>query len=177
MAKKRSQKQQQIDSLHQDLLQVSSLILSTFQGLTVEQDTELRRAIEKVGGKYRVVKNTLAERAAKETPAAEVLKGLTGVNSIAYTAGDVVSLAKSLTKYAKDNPAFSFRAGFVEGRAISVKELEELAALPTREELFGKLLGLLQAPAQRLASLLNEPARQTTLILKQGAEENKFSEA
>ncbi len=177
MAKKRSQKQEQIDSLHQELLHVSSLVLSTFQGLTVKQDTELRRSVEKAGGKYRVIKNTLAERAAQDTPAAKLLKGLQGVNSIAYTAGDVAALAKSLAKYAKDNPAFKFRAGLVEGRALSLEELQTLAELPTRDELFGKLLGLLQAPAQRLASLLSAPARQTAAVLKQGVDEKKFSEA
>ncbi|MEE8539128.1 MAG: hypothetical protein V3S54_04870, partial [Woeseiaceae bacterium] len=85
--------------------------------------------------------------------------------------------AKSLAKYAKDNPAFKFRAGLVEGRALSLEELQTLAELPTRDELFGKLLGLLQAPAQRLASLLSAPARQTAAVLKQGVDEKKFSEA
>lgn len=177
MAKKRTQKQQDIDALHTDLLKVSSVVLSTFGGLTVQQDTELRRSIQAVGGKYRVVKNTLAELAAQETPVADLLKDLKGVNSIAYTEGDAAALAKALTKYAKDNEAFTFRAGLVEGRVVSVAELQALAALPTRDELFSKLLGLLQAPAQRLVSLLSTPGRQLAVLTNQAVKEKKFPEA
>lgn len=177
MAKKRGQKRKDIESLHTELLHVSSLVLSTFQGLTAQQDTDLRRAIQAAGGKYQVVKNTLAERAAQDTPAAPLLAGLKGVNSIAYTEGDPVALAKALTKYAKDNPTFAFRAGFLEGRVVSIDELQALAALPTREELLGKLLGLLQAPAQRLASLLSAPARQLAVVVGQAEKERKFSQA
>lgn len=177
MAKKRDQKQKDIETLHSDLLKVSSLVLSTYQGLTVQQDTELRRAIQAAGGKYRVVKNTLAERAAQDTPAAGLLSGLEGVNSIAYTEGDAVALAKVLTRYAKDNPAFAFRAGLLEGRVVSVADLQALAALPTKEELFSKLLGLLKAPAQRLAAVVSAPARQLAMVLNQGVKEDRFSQA
>ena len=177
MAKKRTQKQKDVEALHGDLLQVSSVVLSTFTGLTVQQDTELRRAVQAAGGKYRVVKNTLAARAAQETPAAKLLAGLEGVNSIAYTEGDAVALAKVLTRYAKDNPAFTFRAGLVDGRVVSVDELQALAALPTKEELYSKLLWLLQAPAQRLVSVLSAPARQVAVAVDQGVKENKFSQA
>lgn len=177
MAKKRDQKQKDIETLHSDLLKVSSLVLSTYQGLTVQQDTELRRAIQAAGGKYRVVKNTLAERAAQDTPAAGLLSGLEGVNSIAYTEGDAVALAKVLTRYAKDNPAFAFRAGLLEGRVVSVADLQALAALPTKEELFSKLLGLLKAPAQRLAAVVSAPARQLAMVLNQGVKEDRFLQA
>lgn len=177
MAKKRAQKLKDVEALHGDLLQVSSVVLSTFQGLTVQQDTELRRAIQAAGGKYRVVKNRLAERAAQETPASKLLEGLEGVNSIAYTEGDAVALAKVLTRYAKDNPAFTFRAGLVDGRVVSVGELQALAALPSKEELYSKLLWLLQAPAQRLVSVLSAPARQVAVVVDQGVKENKFSQA
>ncbi|MFQ5778738.1 MAG: 50S ribosomal protein L10 [Terriglobia bacterium] len=177
MAKKRSDKQNEVQNLHQELLQVASIVLTNFQGLTVRQDTELRRAIEAAGGKYRVVKNTLAGRAAQATPAAELLGGLKGVNSIAYTEGDVVALAKALAKYAKDNPPFAFRAGVVEGKVVSLEEIEALAALPSHEEVLAKLLGLLQAPAQRLASLLSAPARNLAVVVSQAEREKKFSEA
>lgn len=175
MAKKRSQKQTDVETLHKDLLRVSSLLLTSFQGLTVQQDTELRRTIQAVGGKYRVVKNTLARRAAQDTAAEALLKNLKGVNSIAYTEGDPVALAKALTRYAKENPAFSFRAGVVEGRVLSIEQLQALAALPTREELFARLLGLLQAPAQRLVSVLSAPARQLAVVLGQAEKEKKFT--
>ena len=109
--KKRSEKQQDLDNLKTDLAKISSVILTTFQGITVEDDTKLRRAVQAAGGKYRVVKNTIAERAGTGTPAEGVLKKLTGTNSIAYTTTDAVALAKALTKIAKDVPAFKFKAG------------------------------------------------------------------
>ncbi|MFQ5695594.1 MAG: 50S ribosomal protein L10 [Terriglobia bacterium] len=177
MAKSHKQKQSEVENLHGELLRVSTLVLATFRGFTVQQDTELRRGVENAGGKYRVVKNSLAERAAKQTPAEPLLKGLEGVNSIAYTDGDPVALAKALSKYAKENEAFRFYAGLVEGRVVSMEELQELAALPSREGLLAKLLGLLQAPAQRLASLLSAPARQLALVVKVGTDEKKFAES
>ncbi|MBI2956661.1 MAG: 50S ribosomal protein L10 [Acidobacteria bacterium] len=177
MAKKRSEKQQEIEQLNQELDRVTSVVLSTFQGLTVQQDTELRRAIQAAGGRYRVLKNRLARRAAHGTPAEALLAQLHGVNSIAYTSGDPVALAKAVTRYAKDNPAFTFSAGVVEGRVVSLEQLKELAALPAREELYAKLLGLLQAPAQRLASLFAGPARALAVAVNQAVKEKKFSPA
>lgn len=174
MAKKRSQKKTEVERLHQELLGVSSLVLSSFQGLTVQQDTELRRAVQAAGGKYRVLKNTLAKLAAQGTPAAQLLKQLKGINSIAYTEGDPVALTKVLTRYSKDNPALRFRAGMVEGRMVSGDEFQALAALPSREELLARLLGLLQAPAQHQVSLLSAPGRQLAVVINQGVKENKF---
>ena len=95
--KKKSEKQKDLDQLKTDLAKVSTVILSTFQGITVEDDTKLRREVQKAGGKYQVVKNTLAERAGAGTPAEGVLKNLKGTNSIAYTQTDPVALAKALT--------------------------------------------------------------------------------
>ena len=109
--KKRSEKQQDLDKLKTELAKVSTVILSTFQGITVEDDTKLRRAVQAAGGKYKVVKNTLAERAGAGTPAESLLKNLSGTNSIAYTQTDPVALAKALTKVAKDVPAFQFKSG------------------------------------------------------------------
>jgi hypothetical protein len=108
--KKRSEKQADLDKLKLELATVSSVILTTFQGISVEDDTKLRRAVQAAGGKYKVVKNTLAERAGAGTSAEGLLKNLSGTNSIAYTETDPVALAKALTKIAKDVPAFQFRA-------------------------------------------------------------------
>ena len=110
--------------------------------------------MQAAGGKYRVVKNTLAERAGAGTPAEALLKNLKGTNSIAYTQTDPVALAKALTKIAKDVPAFQFRAGIVEGRVLSIAEIQQLASLPSKEELISKIMFLLSAPAQRIASAL-----------------------
>jgi large subunit ribosomal protein L10 len=123
------------------------------------------------------VKNTLAERASKGTKVEEALKNLSGVTSIAYTQGDPVALAKALAKYAKDNPEFTFKAGVVEGRVISIKEIEALATMPSKEEIYSKLLYLLNAPAQRLATAMNAVGRNLAVVIDQGVKEKKFKEA
>jgi large subunit ribosomal protein L10 len=172
--KKRSEKQEDLDKLKVALAKVSSVILTTFQGITVQDDTKLRRAVQAAGGKYQVVKNTLAERAGSGTPAEGLLKNLTGTNSIAYTSTDPVALAKALTKVAKEVPAFQFRAGLVEGRVISIAEIQQLANLPSKEELLSKIMFLLNAPAQRLAMTLNALPRNIAVVVSEAGKANKF---
>ncbi len=177
MAVTRAKKIEQVEELGQELKSVSSLIVSTYSKLTVAKDYELRKTLRGSGAKYRVVKNTLAERASKGTKAEEALKGLSGVTSIAYTTGDPVALAKALAKYAKDNPEFTFKSGVVEGRVISIKEIEALATMPSKEEIYSKLLFLLNAPAQRLATAVNAVGRNLAVVVGQGVEQKKFKEA
>ena len=174
--KKKSDKQKESQALQAELARVSTVILSTFRGITVEEDTKLRRAVEAAGGRYKVVKNTVAERAGAGTPAESLLKNLTGENSIAYTAKDPVALAKILTKVAKDVPAFKFRAGVVEGRVISMEEIAQLAQLPSKEELISKIMFLLQAPAQRMATALAAVSRNLAVTVNEAVKENKFSQ-
>src|SRR2546430_9782306 len=131
--KKRSEKQQDLDKLKTELAKVSTVILSTFQGIKVDEDTKLRRAVQAAGGKYRVVKNTLAERAGAGTPAENLLKNLRGTNSIAYTETDPVALAKAITKIAKDVPAFQLKAGVGEGRVVAIADINQLANLPSSD--------------------------------------------
>jgi len=173
--KKRSEKQQDLDNLKTELARVSTVILTTFQGITVENDTKLRRAVQAAGGKYQVVKNTLAERAGAGTPTENLLKNLTGTNSIAYSANDPVALAKALTKVAKEVPAFQFKAGLVEGRVISIAEIQQLANLPSKEELLSKVMFLLNAPAQRIAMALNALPRNLAITVSEAIKANKFA--
>ena len=173
--KKKSEKQQDLDKLKTDLAKVSTVILTTFQGITVEQDTKLRRAVQAAGGKYEVVKNTLAELAGAGTPAEGVLKNLKGTHSIAYTQTDPVALAKALTKIAKDVPAFQFKSGVVEGRVISISEIKQLADMPSKEELISKIMFLLNAPAQRIATALNALPRNLAVTVSEAVKANKFS--
>ena len=154
---------------------VSTVIVTTYTKLTVPQDYELCKLLRSSGAKYAVVKNTLAELAAKGTKVEEALKGLSGVTSIAYTSGDPVALAKALSKYAKDNPEFTFKTGVVEGRVISIKEIEALATMPSKEEIYSKLLFLMNAPAQRLVTVMNAIGRDLAVVINQGVEKQKFS--
>jgi large subunit ribosomal protein L10 len=177
MAVTRAKKVAQVEKLGGELKNASSVIVATYTKLTVTQDFELRKALRPTGAKYRVVKNTLAERAGQGTKVEPALKNLQGVTSIAYTGGDPVVLAKALAKYAKDNPEFTFKAGVVEGRVISVKDIEALANMPAKEEIYTKLLYMLNAPAQRLATAMNAVGRNLAVVVGQGVEQKKFKEA
>jgi large subunit ribosomal protein L10 len=172
--KKKAEKLSKSAELRSQLATVSTVILSTFQGITVEQDTKLRRSVEAAGGHYEVVKNTVAERAAAGTPAEGLLKNLKGTNSIAYTMTDPVALAKVLTKVAKETPAFKFKAGWVEGRVVSIDEIQNLAQLPSKEELISKVMFLLNAPAQRIATVLSAVQRNLAVVTSEAVKANKF---
>jgi large subunit ribosomal protein L10 len=174
MAVTKAKKIEQVEQLADELKGVKHGFLAEFGKLTVANDDELRRAIRGTGAKYRVVKNTLVERAAKGTAFEEVAKSLVGRTSIAYTSSDPVALAKALTKYAKDNPELKFKAGVVEGRAILAKDIEALASMPSKEELYSKLLFLMNAPATRLATVINTLGRNLAVVLNQGVEQQKF---
>ncbi|GAC1433933.1 MAG: 50S ribosomal protein L10 [Terriglobales bacterium] len=148
--------------------------MTSFSKLTVAQDFELRKTVRSSGAKYAVIKNTLAERAARGTSVEPALKDLAGVTSIAYTEGDPVALAKALSKYAKDNPEFTFKTGVVEGRVVSIKEIQALATMPSKEELYSKLLFLISAPAQRLVTVINATGRDLAVVVNQAVEKQKF---
>src|SRR5206468_5620731 len=175
MAVTRAKKKEQVEKLSKDLNNVSNMVVATYTKMTVAQDYELRKALRGAGAKYQVVKNTLAERAAKGTKVENALKDLAGVTSIAYTTGDPVAMAKALAKYAKDTPEFTFKAGVVEGRVVTIKEIESLATMPSKEEIYSKLLFLLNAPAQRLVSAMNAAGRDLAVVITQGVEKQKFA--
>jgi large subunit ribosomal protein L10 len=177
MAVSKAKKTEQTEKLNAELKNVSNAVVATYSKLTVMQDYELRKTLRGVGAKYKVVKNTLAERAAKGTKVEEALTNLAGVTSIAYTTGDPVAMAKALTKYAKDTPEFTFKIGVVEGRVISIKEIEALATMPSKEELMSKLLFLMNAPAQRLVTAMNAVGRNLAVVVDQGVQQKKFKEA
>jgi len=172
--KNRDDKQKDLEALRKDLERVRNLFVTGFEKLTVSQDFQLRKAVRGAGGTYRVIKNNIAEKASEGTPSEAVLKDLKGMCSLAYTTTDPVALAKALTVYAKANPAFTFRAGVVEGRAIDVKSIADLANMPSKEEILSKLLFLINAPAQRLLTAMNAVGRNLAVVLDQGCKENKF---
>jgi large subunit ribosomal protein L10 len=174
MAVSRARKTEQVEVLGKELKNITNLIVTTYSKLTVIKDFELRKTLRSSGAKYLVVKNTLAELAAKGTKVEPVLKDLSGVTSIAYTEGDPVALAKALSKYAKDNPEFTFKAGVVEGRVVSLHEIQALATMPSKEELYSKLLFLINAPAQRLATVINAAGKDLAVVINQGVEKSKF---
>jgi large subunit ribosomal protein L10 len=173
--KKKSEKQADVEALNKLLASTPHVFVTSFNKLTVAQDYALRKTVRNAGGLYKVVKNTLAAKAGVGTPAESVTASLAGMNSIAYTSSDPVALAKALTKYAKDNPAFTFKAGIVEGNVFNIKDIEALANMPSKEEIYAKLLYLIQAPAQRLVTVINGVGRNMAVVIDQGVKENKFS--
>jgi large subunit ribosomal protein L10 len=174
MAVTKAKKISQVEDLAAELKGVSNGFVAQYGKLTVAQDDVLRKSLREAGAKYRVVKNTLVKRATEGTAFEDVAKALKGRTSIAYTKGDVVALAKALTKYAKDHPELSFKAGVVEGKAVDVSQITVLANLPSKDELYSKLLFLLNSPATRLASVLAGVGRKMAVVVDQGVKENKF---
>ncbi len=173
----RSKKTENVTWLASELSGSTSAIVGTFKGLTAAKDFELRKAVRGAGGSYHVVKNKLAARAGEGTKVGEALQGLKGVSSVAYTAGDPVALAKALSTWVKDNAEFTFKLGIVDGRVITVEEISALATLPGKEELFSKLLFLINSPAQRLATVINATGRNLAVVVSQAVEKGKFADA
>lgn len=174
--KKKSDKEKDLEALKKDFEEAQNIFVTGFEKLTVQQDYELRKAVKGAGGNYKVVKNNLAEKASQGTAAEDIMSKLVGMTSMAYTSKDPVALAKALTGYAKANPAFTFKAGLVEGRAVDVRSIQDLASLPSREEILAKVLFLIQASAQRLVTSINGVGRNLAVVLDQAAKENKFSQ-
>ena len=170
----RAKKSEKIGQLAAELEHSTSAIIGTFAGLTASKDFELRKAVRGAGGSYHVVKNKLAAKASEGTKVEAALKGLKGVSSVAYTSGDPVALAKALSTWVKDNAEFTFKLGIVDGKVITVAEISELANMPGKEELFSKLLFLIQSPAQRLATVINATGRDLAVVINQGVEKGKF---
>lgn len=175
MAISRATKTLKVEVLTKELESSTSAIVGTFAGLTAAKDFDLRKTVRAAGGSYHVVKNKLAARASQGSKIEAALQGLKGVSSVAYTSGDPVALAKALSGWVKDNSEFTFKLGIVDGKVISVAEISALATMPGKEELFSKLLFLIQSPAQRLATVLNATGRDLAVVLGQGVEKEKFA--
>ena len=174
MALTKAKKNAKVKMLASELESSTSAIIGSFKGLTASKDFQLRRIIREAGGSYHVVKNKLAAKAAEGTKVEAALQGLKGVSSVAYTSGDPVALAKALSTWVKDNAEFTFKLGIVDGRVINVSEIQALAMLPGKDELFSKLLFLIQSPAQRLATVINATGRNLAVVVNMAAEQGKF---
>jgi large subunit ribosomal protein L10 len=171
----RTEKLELIDELHKELEHSPHAVLVDFKGLSVPAATEFRRKVRAAGSRYRVVKNTLALRAIKDTPLESLGPKFDNTTGVAYTGNDPVALAKALVAFAKDNPALVVKAGMVSSQMLDADGVKALSSMPSLPELRAKLLGLLNAPATKLVRLLNTPAGQLVRTLK--AHEEKESGA
>jgi large subunit ribosomal protein L10 len=175
--KTRQQKEQDIAALKAELTNTSNALVVSFQGLPVEKDWQLRRALREAQVGYRVVKNTLSRIAVEGTPLEPLKEHFVGMTAIAYSEKDPVGLAKVLTNFAKENAQFSFKAGIVEGRVIKVKDIDLLAKMPSKEELVSRLMFLLNSQAQRLATALNGVPRNLAVVINEIAKQKAEQKA
>jgi len=169
----RAIKEERVQSLIEDFGQADSVIVLDFKGLDVPETTELRQRIRSVNAGYKVVKNSLAKRAIEGTPYQVLSQHFSGTTAIAFSSDDPVSLAKTLQDFAKSSPLLTVKAAVVQGKEIEADAVKSLASLPSKEELYAKLLMLLQAPATQLVQLLNAPARDLVSVLSQAEKERE----
>jgi large subunit ribosomal protein L10 len=165
--KTRQQKDQEIEALRGEFRESPNALIVGFQGIKVADDERLRRELRAANLSYRVVKNTLAIRAAEGTPIEQIKDNFTGATAVALSRNDPVTLAKVLSKWAKESTVFSFKAGVVEGRVVAVKDIDAIANLPSKEELISKVMFLINSCAQRLAVATAGVARNLTLVMDQ----------
>ena len=170
MTRTRSNKVETIAVYEEGLAAAPHAFLVSFKGITVPQVTELRDKIRESGGKYEVVKNTLALRAVQGKGLEHFKDQFVGPTAVAYAEEDPVALAKALTEFRKGSPVIEFKGGVLDGQPVDAAELENIANLPSREELIAKLLFLLQSPVTNFVRTLSAIPRGFVVVLDQIAQ-------
>lgn len=171
--KTKAQKQKDLEALTEQLSTSNSAMIVSFTKLTAAKDQEFRNQLRSAGAKYQVVKNTIARRAVKGTPFEQADEFFKGVTGIAWTDSDAVVLSKAVSKFVKDNAdLYTFKAGVVDGKLYDQKQIEAIASLPSKDELMAKLLFIINAPAQRLATVIKAVPQNMAIVVKQIGEKN-----
>ena len=166
--KTKAQKQKDLEALTEQFKKANAAMLVGFQGMTVQKDQELRNQLREAGVSYGVVKNTLARKAAEGTVLEQAADQFKGVTAVALSKQDPVGLSKAIAKFTKANPEiFKFKVGIVEGKVVALRDVEAIASLPSKEELISKIMFLVNAQAQRLATVLSAVPRNLAIVVKQ----------
>jgi len=161
------EKQEVVEHLKSRFQESSAVVCVEFRGVTVEQITRFRRQIQEVSGNYQVVKNTLAKRAAADTPFQPVSQFLVGPTGIVFCPGEPMDLAKVVTKFADETKgALRIKGGIVDGAAFDAKGIEKIATLPPRQEMLAQLVGSLQSPISGLVGALEGITRELVYTLQ-----------
>ena len=151
-------KQPIVEEISANIKDAQSVVVVDYRGLTVEQDTQLRKAMREAGITYKVYKNTMMNFAFKGTEFESLAPVLEGPSAIAISRDDATAPARVIAKFAKDAPAIEIKAGVVEGTFYDASGMQAVATIPSRDELLSKLLGSLQSPITNLARVLNQIA-------------------
>ena len=176
MAVSKAEKTTELNALSVAFKEADTAVLVDYRGISVPQVTELRRQVRAAGGSYRVVKNTLAKRAAAGTSLSALTEHFSGTTAVVYTKKDPVAMAKAITTFAKGAPTLSIKAAIVQGRAVTAAAVDDLASLPSKPELYAKLLFVLQAPMQQLVTVLSAVPRNFMNVLAAAEQKKKDSE-
>ncbi|MCR6516277.1 MAG: 50S ribosomal protein L10 [Clostridium sp.] len=155
MNKNRQLKEAKVAEIREKLEKAKGVVLTDYQGLTVEEDTQLRKNLREAGVEYKVYKNTLVTLAAKELGFDGVVEYLEGPVSIAFGYDDATVAARVLNDFAKDHKKLELKAGIVEGDVYDKDQITKIASIPSKEVLIAKLLGSIKSPLSNLAYLLN----------------------
>ena len=153
-------KQPVVQAIAEDVKDATSVVLVDYRGLTVAEDTEMRKQLREAGVVYKVCKNTMMKRAFEGTELAALEELLEGPSAISISKDDATAPARIICKFAKTAEALEVKAGVVEGNVYDAAGINELSKVPSREELLSKLLGSLQSPITNLARVLNQIAEQ-----------------
>ena len=153
-------KQPVVEEISAGIKDAQSVVLVDYRGLTVAEDTQLRKALREAGVSYKVYKNTLVNRAIAGTEFESLKESLEGPSAFAVSAEDATAPARILAKFAKTAPALEIKAGVVEGTFYDAEGMKAIAAVPSGDVLLGKLLGSIQSPITNLARVLNQIAEQ-----------------